>query len=64
MTAWQTATLDRYRPPGLRPGAAACWCCGNAACEYKPGWFECVHPEGPVRWYGGAAPLALSNGTR
>jgi hypothetical protein len=64
---WWHAPLTRYQPPptGLRPGAAVCFVDGahtGTEDPRRPGWFRCEHPEGPVTWYGGAAPLPLSNG--
>jgi hypothetical protein len=65
---WTTDLRDRFRPrpEGLRPGAEACWCNGeHTGREYRPGWLECTaHAEGPVRWYGGAVPLPISNGAQ
>ena len=65
---WDEDLSARYTPPvpALRPDAKVCWCCEEAeGTEYRPGWLECKeHDEGPVRWYGGAAPLALSNGAQ
>jgi hypothetical protein len=62
---WWHLPLTRYQPPpGLRPGGDRCWVpgCGKPGWEYKPGWLQCDHPEGPVQWYGGTVPLVLSNG--
>jgi hypothetical protein len=65
---WDTSLEARYKPrlEGLRPGAEVCWCNGeHTGREYRPGWLECTaHDEGPVRWYGGAAPLVTSNGAQ
>jgi hypothetical protein len=62
---WWHAPRFTLPPQRIRPDAVTCWVdgCGRTGREYRPGWLQCDHPEGPVQWYGGTRPLVLSNGT-
>jgi hypothetical protein len=61
---WAVRNLDRYERPGRpAPGGNVCWVkpehCGE---PLTGGRFICRICD--VTWYGGARPLALSNGIR
>jgi hypothetical protein len=62
---WSREPLSRYyqKRDDLRPGGDLCWCCGQPGAEMALGScrFECDrHPEGWVRWYGGAAIINVA----